>query len=252
MRWVLDRTGRFRWRPWYSREELDGLCEGRMRRFLRARHGLVSYPVSTDDLTLLIEQEADTLDLYADLSDLSREGGEVEGVTAFVRGRRPRVRIARALSLDPRRETRLRTTLAHELGHVLLHNVVGDRDDHLPFVPSDEADAVPIPCCTPATMLGMGRTDWMEWQAGYASGALLMPRMALRALACPSSEDVTAAGRAATGDGYSDHVARRVKEHFLVSEAAAQVRLRQLGYLAHTGLADSPWGDAMPRDPHPS
>lgn len=240
MRWVPDHTGRFRWRPWYDADEIDGLCEGHVRRFLRIRHGLVSYPLSTDDLTLLIEQEADDLDLYADLSSVVKDGGAVEGVTTFVWGRRPRVQIAQALSLDPRRQARLRTTLAHELGHVLLHNVVGDRDDdQLPFVPTDEIDPSPSPCCTPATLLGTGRADWMEWQAGYASGAVLMPRTAVCAIASPHA---TRTDGPRTGP-LIDHV----MGHFLVSEAAARIRLRQLGYLSGQWPAstatdgDDPW-----------
>jgi len=233
MRWVPDHTGRFRWRPWYDAGEIDGLCEDRVRRFLRARHGRVFYPLSTNDLTLLIEQEVDDLDLYADLSGMSKDGGVVEGVTTFVRGHRPRVQIAQALSLDPRREVRLRTTLAHELGHALLHNVVGDRDDErLPFVPADETEPAPAPSCTPATLLGTGKTDWMEWQAGYASGALLMPCTAVRAIAILHATETTGP--------WSGPLIDHVMGHFLVSEAAAWVRLRQLGCLRGLGPTSTP------------
>ena len=235
MRWVPDRTGRFRWRPWYDVGEIDGLCEDHVRRFLRARHGVVAYPIATDDLMLLIEHDADDLDVYADLSDLGGMGAEVEGVTTFVWGRRPRVRVARALSLDSRREARLRTTLAHEFGHVLLHNVVGDRDDdRLPFVPADETGAVLTPCCTPATILGARQTDWMEWQAGYASGALLMPRTTLQDTVSPFLEgDEGDDGHAVmASERWRGRLVDRVMGRFLVSEAAAWVRLRQLGYLA--------------------
>lgn len=122
MQWVPDRTGRFRWRPHYRPAEIDAICERRVGRFLVDRHGAVSYPLSTADLTVLIEQDAGDLDLYANLATMDYDRDAVEGATTFYVDRPPRVEIARALSEEPRREARLRTTLAHELGHVLLHD----------------------------------------------------------------------------------------------------------------------------------
>jgi len=227
MHWVHDRTGRFRWRPYYQPGDIDALCEDRIERFLRARYGMVEYPVSTDDLTRLIEQEASDLDLYADLSDLAGAEVNVEGVTIFHRLQRPTVRIAETLSLDSRREPRLRTTLAHELGHVLLHDFANDDgEDGVSLM--DESDADTPAICSP-TMVAPGQVDWMEWQAGYASGALLMPRQALHR--------VVRLVLRRTGDG-SDRregtvgrLVDAVQGHFLVSDAAAFVRLRQVGLI---------------------
>jgi hypothetical protein len=90
MKWVTDKTGRFAKRPRYLPEELDGECERIILEFLKERHGKVEFPVTTDDLTVLIEQKAD-VDSYADLTE---EEGDVEGVTEFTAGKRPMVRIA--------------------------------------------------------------------------------------------------------------------------------------------------------------
>src|ERR1700694_5925641 len=118
MKWVKDRTSRFSLRPHYLPAELDSECEKLISDFLYQRHGRIGYPVSTDDLTVLIETLTSDLDLY---SDLSNEEGEVEGVTDFFSGRRPMVRISRHLTLDPGMNNRFRTTLTHELGHVKFH-----------------------------------------------------------------------------------------------------------------------------------
>ena len=99
MQWVKDRTGRFSRRPHYLPDELDVECENLICDFLRSRHQSVQYPISTNDLTVLIETLADDLDLYA---DLSQEDGDVEGVTDFFQGRRPKVRISKRLSADHR------------------------------------------------------------------------------------------------------------------------------------------------------
>src|SRR4051812_46932863 len=103
MKWVTDRTGRFQQRPHYTPEELDLECENILLSFLRNRHGHITLPVSTDDLTVLIETKAATLDLYA---DLTKEGYDVEGVTDFMPGKQPSVRIDKRLSSDPRMTNR--------------------------------------------------------------------------------------------------------------------------------------------------
>lgn len=80
VKYVPDRTGRFSQRPHYEPNELDRECENIINGFLRDLYGEARFPVTTDDLTKLIERDADDLDLYAvnasrftkDLSRLSR------------------------------------------------------------------------------------------------------------------------------------------------------------------------------------
>ena len=123
MRWVTDETGRFRWRPYYDQEELDIECEQTVSGFLKRKYGEIHFPISTDDLTVMIEQDASELDLYADISG---EGEDVEGLTDFFPHKRPAVKIAAELSLDDGRYHRLRITLAHEYGHVKFHTFLWD------------------------------------------------------------------------------------------------------------------------------
>jgi hypothetical protein len=56
VKYVPDRTGRFSQRPHYEPKELDRECENIIAGFLKERHGAAKYPVSTDDLTVLIER----------------------------------------------------------------------------------------------------------------------------------------------------------------------------------------------------
>ena len=113
VKYVPDRTGRFSQRPHYEPKELDRECENIIAGFLKERHGAAKYPVSTDDLTVLIERDTELLDQFADLSGYGRN---VEGLTHFQPGRKPRVRISASLAGDENRQNRLRTTLAHEYG----------------------------------------------------------------------------------------------------------------------------------------
>jgi hypothetical protein len=132
MKWVADSTGRFGWRPFYKPAELDNECEQIVSAFMRKKRGGFEPPLSTDDLAVLVEQSVSDLDLYA---DLTVEGEDVEGATDFFPDRKPAVRIARELSLDVARHTRLRTTLAHEFGHVRFHGFLWDG---APKRPSDD------------------------------------------------------------------------------------------------------------------
>ncbi len=225
MRWISDPTGRFSQRPYYTLDELDSECEATISRFLVGKYGHTTFPIRTDDLTILIEQEVSDLDQFA---DLSVEGAGVEGATDFIAGRRPRVRIARLLQ-SPGQENRLRTTLTHELGHVRLH---ADLWNNLQPRLIPDVKSKP-PRCNRDTILTARKTDWLEWQAGYASGAYLMPRTHVR----QTIRDLTGESpraipfpypcTAQSGRLLIDTVVAR----FAVSKEAARVRLLQLNYL---------------------
>ncbi len=230
MKWVPDRSGRFPRRPHYAPDELDRECEEIVTTFLRATRHRVAYPISTNDLTILIERETDDLDLYA---DLSREGEDVEGLTDFYRGRKPTVRIARALVEEPRRENRLRTTLTHELGHVKFHDFLWsfEQPPPLPLFGDLLGSPSPFPRCKRETMADASTIDWMEWQAGYVSGALLMPITALERVVGGLLDELDLVGPFSTRTPAGQELLRRVQATFQVSADAARVRLLKRGHL---------------------
>lgn len=226
---VRDASGRFAQRPYYLAEELDRECEQIVTGFLTIRHGAVRFPITTDELSVLIEMEGADLDSCV---DLSRYGDDVEGVTAFYAEREPDVMISDRLANDPRRENRLRTTLAHEFGHVRFHRHLwaeklstGDL-----FAVEEENDNKAI--CKRDTILNARQSDWMEWQAGYISGAILMPVSSVRKLV---DEYCTPQGILGAVELKSDHgqiLVHSLKDEFQVSEEAARVRLQALNLLA--------------------
>jgi hypothetical protein len=229
MRWVRDRTGRLPQRPYYERAELDQECEGIVAAFLRAKHGAVAYPIQTDDLVRLLQRATADLDLYADFGD-----PDVEGVTGFVPGERPRVRIARVLTEQTWRENRLRTTLAHEFGHVTFHDLWSADQPALPLFDRP----APVPCARDQ-ILGAGADDWREWQAGYASGAFLMPQGAVRPIVAATVEAFGVYAPVPTDSPAGQALVERLQRAFQVSADAARVRLRQLAVLG-TAPASSP------------
>ncbi len=235
MKLVRDTTGRFPERPHYEAVELDRECEKIICGFLKARHGVADFPVSTDDLASLIEEEAEDLDLYA---DLSRYGANVEGVTIFVPGGKPKVQISSSLSEDPSRENRLRTTLTHEFGHVHFHSYLFDRPTKSIelFARTSSASintgADVTQVCKRDTMLEAQNSDWMEWQAGHVCGAILMPASRVRRLTREQFGEQIVNGAVGTNTQQGGAVIEAIQAAFSVSKDAARVRLLRLGILA--------------------
>ena len=209
MKWIPDSSGRFGVRPQYQRNELDSECEGIINSFLRAKYGSINLPISTDDLAIMLELDTSDLDLYADLSSL---GHDVDGVTEFLPGKKPRVRISGALSMNSNLSRRLRTTLAHEYAHVRLHAFLWtlqlDPEDRfwsrlsrqhnryqqlrerfeplknteLPAMAASRSGFLVDRTHSPQGTTDGDTSDWMEMQANYASRAILMPLTALKHL----------------------------------------------------------------------
>ncbi len=229
MKWVRDTTGRFQKRPHYSPEELDAECEKIVTDFLVQKHGRAVFPLSTNDLTCLLERDIKSLDLYADFSE---EEGQVEGVTEFRLGQKPVVKIAARLTETPNLENRLRTTLTHEYGHVRFHNFLYQVEEkttslfenlHAQAVPTQQANR-----CNRDSMVSLDDRDWMEWQAGFVCGAMLAPITFLLELVRNSRqklnmEHATIPSQSREGLQIIAEVARS----FQTSKDAARVRLLQ-------------------------
>ena len=231
MKWVTDRTGRFAKRPHYLPEELDAECERVILSFLNKKYGKIEFPIKTDDLTVFIEEQAD-LDGYADLSG---EGDHVEGVTEFQSGKRPVVRIAETLNAS-HLENRLRTTLTHEYGHVHFHRFMFE--DHQGKSPSlfGLADEAQGNKCHRDHMLNAPERDWMEWQAGYACGAILMPAGALvDAVHGFRAENNLLYSNLSLQSDAGQKLIGVVASAFQTSRDAARVRLLKQGVLTDTG-----------------
>jgi Zn-dependent peptidase ImmA (M78 family) len=227
MYWVPDKTGRFQRRPHYPQGELDAECEQIICSFLLSRHSKVTYPIATDDLIHLLEEVA-VVDQYADLKDES--GKELWGVTEFVPATAPVVKISAKLSSDERFANPFRTTLTHELAHVKLHGPLFELKASSPGL-FDGAE-VGRQQCKREQVESPGEYDWAEWQAGYCSGALLMPLSALR---LSVTEFLKKAGLSVTGvpmsSNHGQDLVAVVSRRFAVSTVATKVRLAKLGFL---------------------
>jgi IrrE N-terminal-like domain len=227
MREVRDTTGRFALRPHYQPAELDRLCEALLAQFFKPTRGEIPIPIPTDDLTRLIERDVSDFDPGVDLREF---GVDVEGVTEFRPGRKPRVRIAAELAYDERRQNRYRTTLTHEYGHVHFHGYLFAIQSASGDLLQQARPAVQV--CKRETILDARHTDWMEWQAGYVCGALLMPISLIRKTAGDFQEHHGIFGPVASATAEAAALTERIRSTFQVSADAARVRLTKLELLA--------------------
>lgn len=235
---IPDKTGRFAERPHYTAEDLDRECERIVSTFLRRKRGAVAFPIVTDDLHVLIEQADASLDAYA---DLSRYGDDVEGVTEFFPNRGPDVSISETLANDQRRENRLRTTLTHEFGHVHFHrHLWTEKFQGGRLFQAKNVDNKAI--CKRDTILHAGHHDWMEWQAGYVSGSILMPLTHIRQAVAEYCRPLELHGAIYQASAHGQALINRVMERFAVSEDAARVRLLKLNLLSASDRQKSLFG----------
>jgi Zn-dependent peptidase ImmA (M78 family) len=191
--------------------------------YLRSKHGKVEFPFSTDDITTLIERDVADLDQYADLTIY---GTGVEGVTEFVRAGKPRVSISNNVH---RHENRLRTTLTHEYGHVRLHAYLFAMEQRQLQVDGNrKANAI---YCMRDTMISASKYDWMEWQAGYVSGAALMPKTYLKKIVGEIHQQRNIYGPSQPTSENGAALISAIMNCFSVSRDAATVRLKVLGFL---------------------
>jgi len=225
VRYVPDTTGRFSQRPHYEPAELDKECERLLSQFFGGR---IPLPIETDDLARLIERDTSDFDPGADLSGY---GPDVEGVTEFRPGRKPRVRIVAELAYDEVRQNRYRTTLTHEYGHVHFHAYLFETEPQAGDLFNPAAAKGGEQVCKRDGILNARKTDWIEWQAGYACGALLIPITHLRRVVQDYQERHRLFGPVAFGTAHGNALIAAVRQELLVSADAARVRLAQQAFL---------------------
>jgi hypothetical protein len=218
--WAIDPLRRFERRPIFLTEDV----EIAMALLVTAISASEPFTHLDDDrLEAIVES---LVAEYDSASDLRPFGEGVEGITWFSFDGPPSVLIDQALTAPSLRRRR-RMTIAHEIGHVVLHSQLfrrGARAEMQLF--SDFEGPAPLYCLRESIELS---TNWMEWQASFAGGALLMPAKQVHQFIAESNLKL---GLPTAAEGTADaQVITAVSEHFDVSRRAAEVRLLQLRHI---------------------
>lgn len=198
------------------------------------------------DIEVFVERHLKaTLDQYAVLEP------DVLGLTRFVSDSPPEIEISRDLTgsaLDSEvpeagRLGRWRATVAHEAGHVLLHQQLFDASvqQSVMFVHEEQPSPRLLRCLKRNVSYGYGGNDWREIQANRAMGALLMPRTFFSQIARQQLISVSGdAASAEAGSSRATSLTRQMANRCGVSKQAASIRLQTLGFLHPAGSTPLP------------
>ena len=138
---------------------------------------------------------------------------------ALLMGDLKSILVDRRAFMNPRLEYRLRFSVAHEIGHLILHRDIYGRQKH-----SSAREWFDYIAALPDVEYG-----WVEWQAYEFAGRLLVPPDALRQAFQSAIKSAQAAGYSdwlAADEAALDYIATRIAPIFGVSAEVIAKRLR--------------------------
>lgn len=220
--------------PWRKRIYFENAEFETMMDDLRFRAGNPFEPGRGVDIERVLLRG---LDVEADYVSLP---AGVLGRTLFHPDGTAQIEVSRELSDAAEKSAsqrhRLRSTLAHECGHVACHSLLFIRDTETLnlFKPDsiEASDTPPILCREEAVREVRYAGEWWEYQANQCMAALLMPGKQFGADARAVAEasgyaSISTAVRAGSGDT----LIRELSATYDVSLTAAVIRLEQLSLL---------------------
>jgi hypothetical protein len=227
-------------RIWFDEGEIEDIIESELRK--SGFYPTVETP--TVDLEGFLEEHLKvSLDQYADLDP------DVLGQTEFLRGRAPSVRIdgkltREAIDAGPQAQPgvlgRWRATVSHEASHIILHRSlfeVCESQGSLFSVSEDGNQPERVRCLKRDVTYG-GVGDWREYQANSGMAALMMPRALFVQVAREHCELLGLDALViSTADRGATKLAFGIARVFGVSQQAAQIRLRTLGFVCSSEQA---------------
>ena len=232
MKIMTDKHGRFGKRLYFEAPEFDEMMDD-----LRMRVGVdVFHEGSGIDVDLVLYK---AFGLEPDFVDLP---AGVLGRTVFDHEGRARVELSRDLDeashSDELARRRLRTTLAHEVGHVACHSTLFIEDTAtMSLFPDDRAPAQDILCREASVGSGDERRyrgEWWEYQANQCMASLLLPR---KLFGEKVQSELESRGVASFDEvirkGSATKAVRSLSDCFDVSQEAVFYRLQGLGHVAN-------------------
>ena len=220
MKETTTHGGPFGRRLYFAAGEIDRICSDALESV-----GCLPDTPSRIEIDLFIEKHFGCAVVYEDLDPgvlgfaVFGPGGTVELVGA-----------ARSLFDDgPIGERRVRSTLAHEAGHGLLHAKLFSEalDPHPLLDDSFDYERRKIMCRNEDLEKRPGSYDgkWWEWQANQAIGGLLLPRRLVEARVEPLTEASGSLGPPELPASDRERATRWVAKTFEVNRVVARIRL---------------------------
>ena len=222
MRTIRSQHGPFAERPHYKLVEIDRICTDALKSV-----GLLPESPEPVRIDRFVEKYFNVSPRYESLPD------GVLGFTEFGRDGVKGIVVTTALDEEGGKvsDRRIRTTLAHEGGHGLLHMhlfALGEKPQSL-F--EDDSDRPEIMCRdVQGETSGRSGYDgrWWEYQANRAIGGLLLPRRLVRAAVEPYCEEQGGLGLSGIKEDERERAARELADIFDVNPVVTRIRLEEL------------------------
>jgi len=229
MKTYRPKSGPFSERPHFEPSEIDRICADELR-----KEGL--YPNSPEAIRIdrFVEKRFGVVPQYEDLP------GGVLGFTKFTKKGVEAIVIARSLDAEKGKvaERRVRTTLAHEAGHGLLHGYLFALDEKpLPLFDADSHSDHKILCRDVQVDARKSRTydgRWWEFQANRAMGGLLCPKVLVQEALKPFLVASGSLGAVIFDEKRRQEGVRTLADIFDVNTIVAKIRIAEL-YPGETG-----------------
>jgi hypothetical protein len=220
MKTFRSKTGPFAKRPHFSLNEIEQTCTSELQ-----AAGLLPSSPEPIRIERFIEKRFKITPQYEDLP------AGVLGFTKFGRSGVEAIVVSRALdgeNTTKAAERRLRSTLAHEGGHGLLHAhlfAMGEKPKSLFGDDNNKPEILcrDIPGERPHSHGYDGR--WWEFQANKAIGGLLMPRRLVEIAVQKFTSEVGLLGNRVLAPDKRESAARELAEIFDVNPAVARIRI---------------------------
>jgi hypothetical protein len=223
MKTIRSKSGPISERPHFKPNEIDRICADELR-----KQGL--YPSSPEPVRIdrFVEKCFGVVPQYEELPD------GVLGYTKFGKNGVEGIVISATLDLEGTKvaERRIRTTLAHEAGHGLLHAYLFALNvKPLHLFDDDSHSDHQILCRDVQGEERKGRAydgRWWEFQANRAIGGLLCPRPLVHEALNPFCVPTGLMGDASLDESRREEAVRMLAQVFDVNPIVAKIRLTEM------------------------
>ncbi len=230
MKTFRTQSGPFSERPHFEPREIDQICFDELRK-------AGCYPDAPGPVRIdrFVEKRFGVVAQYEELPN------GVLGYTKFGKTGVETIVISAALDAEAGKvaERRIRSTIAHEAGHGLLHAYLFALEDQgLSLFDTDSRDKSKI-LCRDVQDEGQRRPGydgrWWEFQANRAIGGLLMPRKLVEAALAPYLVPSGSLGGVVLAEGQGGDATRSLAEVFDVNPVVARIRIADFYSSAEAG-----------------
>lgn len=221
MRTYRSNSGPFIERPYYTLEEIERICSDALRK-------VELFPDSPEPIRIdrFIEKRFNVTPEYKDL------GPGVLGMAQFGKNGVQGIIVSQSLDEESSvtNDRRIRSTLAHEGGHGLLHtHLFAFASDQLLF--GENTPTGPVVLCRDSPDAAKASTysgQWWEFQANKAIGSLLLPRFLVLEALDKYMVDCGNLGLKSLDKANQENAIEELADVFDVNQIVASIRISEL------------------------